>query len=56
MWMVLLDFICMGSNELFETGLVWKIQNENIWAIQWENLHFGQNFQFVFFIKNYFHA
>ena len=29
-WMVMLDFICMGSTELFGTGWDWKIQNENL--------------------------
>ena len=28
--MVMCDFICMGSAELWETGNKWKIQNENI--------------------------
>ena len=28
-WMVMLDFICMGSFELFETGRERKIENDN---------------------------
>ena len=30
MWMVMLDFIYMGSADLFGTGREQKIQNENI--------------------------
>ena len=30
MWMVMLDFICMGSAELSGTGRKWKNLNENM--------------------------
>ena len=29
-WMIMLDFICIGSTELFGTGWDWKNQNENM--------------------------
>ena len=39
MWMVMLDFMYMGSADLFETGRSRKIQNENICFQRVSNKH-----------------
>ena len=52
-WMVMLDFIYMGSADLFGTGRERKIQNENICFQQDSNSHHASPRQYILNHKKY---